>query len=104
MAQPVEPSVFRTTLIVAGAVVLPLVFVAAGLLLLRGARWMQAKAYAIAVVGVVALVAYGFMAVNAWREGRSAVAVAGYAALGVVWLLFGFWQYRARKKAPERAS
>jgi hypothetical protein len=91
-------------LIVAGAVVLPVVFVAAGLLLLRGAKWMQAKAYAIAVVGVVALMVYGIMAVDAWREGQSAVAIAGYAVVGVVWLLFGSWQYRLRKKAPKRAS
>jgi hypothetical protein len=104
MAQPAEPSVVRTLLIVAGAVVLPVVFVAAGLLLLRGAKWMQAKAYAIAVVGVVALMVYGIMAVDAWREGQSAVAIAGYAVVGVVWLLFGSWQYRLRKKAPKRAS
>jgi uncharacterized membrane protein SirB2 len=104
MAQPVEPPVVETALIVAGAVVLPLVFVAAGLLLLRGAKWMQAKAYAIAAVGVVALVAYAVMAVNAWREGRSAVAVAGYAVLGVAWLLFGLFQYKAKKKAPQQAE
>ena len=104
MPQPVEPPVVETMLIVAGAVVLPLVFVAAGLLLMRSAKWMQAKAYAIAAVGIVALVAYEIMAVNAWLEGRSAVAVAGYAVLGVAWLLFGFWQYRLRKKAPKRAS
>ncbi len=100
MAQPVEPSVLETTLIVAGAVVLPVVFVAAGLLLLKGAKCMRAKAYAIAAVGVVALVVYAVMAVDAWRTGRSAVAVAGYAVLGVVWLLFGLFQYRIRKKVP----
>ena len=104
MPQPVETSVLGSALIVAGAVVLPVVFVAAGLLLLRGAKWMQAKAYAIAFVGVVALVAYAIMALDAWREGRSALAVAGHAVLGVVWLLFGLFQYKAKKKAPQQAE
>ncbi len=104
MAQPVEQSSLETVLIVAAAVVLPVVFVGAGLLLLRGAKWMRAKAYAIAVVGVVALAAYTVLAVNAWLDGRSVLAVAGYAALGVVWLLLGLIQYRARKKAPQQAG
>lgn len=104
MAHSSEPSVVETTLIVAGAVVLPVVFVGAGLMLLKGAKWLRAKAYAIAIVAVVALAAYGIMALDAWRDGRSAAAVAGYAVLGVAWLLFGVWQYRLRKKIPDRVS
>ena len=88
----------RSLWVLLGAALLPVIFIAAGMLLLKSAIWMQRRAYAALVAGLVCAACYGLLLAHAVME-HSRVEALGYGALTIMWPAWAFWQYRAKKRA-----
>ncbi len=85
-------------IIVAGAVLLPLLLVGAGLFLMRGAAWARVNPFAFLLLGIVICACYAVLMAEAFSR-RGLARVILYLVLALAWLAWGLWQYRSRSRA-----